>query len=125
MNNNSSNKTHVMYLASGLCYEAHSRIRGGRKTGGLQSRNAMVSWGWPPACVCSVILAHSQKGTWGTLGDGALTLCSFFIFIWPLCLQNVARIAGIKNRLLLIVKDNMEAFPVVNPNCACLLNISI
>lgn len=67
MNNNSSNKTHVRYLSSGLCCEAHSGIREGEKELGwcaLQSRNTLVSWGRPPACVCPVILVHAQKWTW-------------------------------------------------------------
>ena len=48
-----------------------------------------------------------------------------FFFTWPLCLQNVARTAGTKDSPLLIVKDNVEAFSVVNQNRACLFNMNI
>lgn len=46
-------------------------------------------------------------------------------FTWPLCFQSVTKIAGTKESPLLIIKDNLETFSVVNPNCACLLNTSV
>lgn len=44
MNNNSSYKTHGMYLASGLCCEAHSRMMGKKERWAEVRSKAEVLW---------------------------------------------------------------------------------
>lgn len=80
MNNNSSYKTHGMYLASGLCCEAHSRMMGKKERWAEVRSKAEVLWwegdGHLPCLSCD--FDSFSKMTSGTSEDGALSLCFFF-----------------------------------------------